>query len=74
MAQATPLHGGQEVESGEETRDLVLPSMAGLSDLLLPTRPHILKFLQLPKIVTPAGDQMFNTQTSREHFIFKPHQ
>lgn len=31
-------------------------------DLLLPSRPHPLKFLALPKMISPAGDQGFNNE------------
>jgi hypothetical protein len=32
-----------------------------ISDLLLPTKPHLLKFTEPLKITPPAGDQLLNT-------------
>jgi hypothetical protein len=42
------------------------------SDLLFPTRPHLLKFLEAPKIMLPGGEQVFNTRTYDVYFVFKP--
>lgn len=42
------------------------------SDLLLPIRPHLLKFLLLPQIATLARDQAFNISGLGGHFTPKP--
>jgi hypothetical protein len=42
------------------------------SGLLLPTRPHLLKFPESPKIVLPAEDQVSNALAYEYHFTFKP--
>jgi hypothetical protein len=55
-------HGGQEAEQKEGIKDQVQPSRAHThSDLLLPIRSYLLKFLKPPKIVPPGGDLAFNT-------------
>jgi hypothetical protein len=43
---------------GEEEK--ITPSKVSPSDLILPAKLHILKFLLLPKIAPPPGGQTFN--------------
>jgi hypothetical protein len=56
-------HHGKEAEKNRQEGGRERYSIQGhtCSDLLPPTRPHQLKISAPPKIVSPAGDQAFNT-------------
>jgi hypothetical protein len=49
--------GGQVAESEERTGHQVLSSKHTPSDLLSPTRPHLLTFPELYRVVLPTGDR-----------------
>jgi hypothetical protein len=48
------------------------PSKTVSSDFLPPTRPHLLKLPQPPKIVPLAENQEVNPGACGRHFISKP--
>jgi hypothetical protein len=62
--------GRQEAERQKGAQDMIKPPRTCPIDLLPPTRPHLLKFPEPPKIAPLTGNQTFNIL--RGYFIFKP--
>lgn len=63
--------GEQESKSKEGTGNQIRSSKHIPNDPLPPTRYHLLKFPELPKVVPIAKDQTFSRYTYWGHFILK---
>jgi hypothetical protein len=62
--------GSRERKKGARTRYNLESHVP--TDIVCPTKPHYLKYSEPPKIVPPAGNQMFNHE-SVENFSHSDH-